>query len=218
MCPQKARLYLSPLKNYLLMTGFMYVWGSPFTLMFLYIKIWAQVSAIKECESAVIIHTSPPSLASFPSPRPIPSGHHRAPDWALCAAQQLLTSQQCVYVDATFSSRPALSPLPLGPQVIFIRVSIPSLQTGSSISFLWQQPTQHCKNLEKYLNVKNRGKKKLGRLLSQFVILNQITQHWNRNLLGNVKLAVQLMGPRNREVKVKGSQFLDSYPSSSVTL
>ena len=61
----------------------MYVWGSPFTLMFLYIKIWAQVSAIKECESAVIIHTSPPSLASFPSPRPIPSGHHRAPDWAL---------------------------------------------------------------------------------------------------------------------------------------
>ena len=32
-----------------------------------------------------LIHTSPPSLASLPSPNPIPSGCHRVLDWAPCA-------------------------------------------------------------------------------------------------------------------------------------
>ena len=35
-----------------------------------------------KCNSAIIIHTSPSSIASLPSLHPIPPGHHRAPDWA----------------------------------------------------------------------------------------------------------------------------------------
>ena len=44
------------------------------------------ISAIQQCKSAIIIHTSPPSLSCLPSP--IPPGHHRAPGWAPCATQQ----------------------------------------------------------------------------------------------------------------------------------
>ena len=46
------------------------------------------VAAIQH-KSAIIEHTSPPSLASLPSTDPIPAGYHRAPDWAPYAAQQL---------------------------------------------------------------------------------------------------------------------------------
>ena len=51
---------------------------------FFYLNFYSVVlvSTIQQCKSAVIIHTSPSSLASFPSPHPIPPGHHRAPDWA----------------------------------------------------------------------------------------------------------------------------------------
>ena len=68
----------------------------------------ALVSAIQQCESAIIIHTFPPSLPCLPPlPHPIPPGHHRAPDWAPCAIQELLTGHPpytswCIYVDATF--------------------------------------------------------------------------------------------------------------------
>ena len=40
----------------------------------------------------IIIHTSPPSLASLPSPHPTPPGHHRALNWTPRATQQLPTS------------------------------------------------------------------------------------------------------------------------------
>ena len=52
----------------------------------------------------LIIHTPPPSLASLPSPHPTPPGHHRAPDWAPRATQQLPTSYPSylhLIVDAT---------------------------------------------------------------------------------------------------------------------
>ena len=52
-------------------------------------NLWATREA---CKSAIIIHISLPFLASLPSSCPIPLGHPRAPDWAPCAAQQLLTS------------------------------------------------------------------------------------------------------------------------------
>lgn len=38
-------------------------------------------SAVQQCEWAIIIHISPPSWASLPSPCPAPLGHHREPDW-----------------------------------------------------------------------------------------------------------------------------------------
>ena len=50
------------------------------------------VSAVQQCESAVSIHISPLSRASLPSAHPVPLGHHRAPDWAACTLQRLLTS------------------------------------------------------------------------------------------------------------------------------
>ena len=57
-----------------------------------------------------------PSLQSL-SPlahNPTPLGHHRAPGWAPCAAQQLLASclfclRECIQVSATFSVDPTLS-------------------------------------------------------------------------------------------------------------
>ena len=56
------------------------------------------------------------SLASLPSPHPIPPGHHTAPDWVPCAAQQLLTSypsytDRLLCVDATFCICPTLGRL-----------------------------------------------------------------------------------------------------------
>ena len=50
------------------------------------------VSAIQQCKSAIIIHISLPSSASFFSPHLSPPGYHRVPDWAPCAMQQFLTS------------------------------------------------------------------------------------------------------------------------------
>ena len=50
------------------------------------------VSAIQQCKSAVIIHTSRPSRASLPSCHPIPPVYHRVPDWVPHATQRLLTS------------------------------------------------------------------------------------------------------------------------------
>ena len=64
------------------------------------------------CESAMIIHVSVLSWASLPFSHTTPVGYHRAPGWAPCVIQQLLTSYS--YVDATFSIHPPLS-LPFPP-------------------------------------------------------------------------------------------------------
>ena len=50
------------------------------------------VSALQQCESAIITHISPSSWTSSPSPHPTSLSHHRAPGWAPCVIQQLLTS------------------------------------------------------------------------------------------------------------------------------
>ena len=56
------------------------------------------VSAVQWSESAVCIHTSPPSWASFP-PWPLPS-RHRVPGWAPCVIQQLRTGcGLCILVE-----------------------------------------------------------------------------------------------------------------------
>ena len=49
-------------------------------------------------KSVIIIHISPSSLISFPSSHPIPLGYHRAPDWASCATQKLLTSYPSYHI------------------------------------------------------------------------------------------------------------------------
>ena len=74
-------------------------------------------------------------------PHPTPPGHHRAPDWAPFATQQLPASQpahtwQCVYVDATFSIHPTISlPHCVHKAILYIYVSMPSLKMGSPIPF-----------------------------------------------------------------------------------
>ena len=85
-----------------------------FYFLFNYLKIFYStvlVSAIQQCNSAVMIHTFTPSLASLPSPLPISPGHHRAPDWAPCVTQQLLTNIPLT----PDSSHMLMLPSPLGP-------------------------------------------------------------------------------------------------------
>ena len=68
-----------------------------------------------------------------------PPGRRGAPGWAPCAPQQLLPSclfyaWQCTYVCATFSICPTLSPPHCVYEfILYICVSVPSLQIGSSI-------------------------------------------------------------------------------------
>ena len=72
------------------------------------------VSAVQQRDSAICIHTSPPSWAS--SLHPTPLGHHRAPIWAPCVIQQLPTSclftHDSAYVNATL---PVCLTLPFPP-------------------------------------------------------------------------------------------------------
>ena len=101
--------------------------------MFLKIYSVALVSAIQQHKSTVIRHTSPPSLAS---PYPIPSGSHRAPDWAPCATQQLLPFSPAthlipntVYVLMLLSPFAPLSALPpncVHKPILYICISFPS--------------------------------------------------------------------------------------------
>ena len=49
------------------------------------------ITAIQQCNLAIIIPISPPSWASHPYPL-TPLGHHRAPGWVPCVIQQLLSS------------------------------------------------------------------------------------------------------------------------------
>ena len=99
------------------------------------------VSATEQCKSATIIHISPPYWASLPFPHPSPWGHHSGPGWAPCVRQQLLTSSpcytwHCIYADATFSIHPTLSfSHCVYKSILYICISIPSLQIGSLIPF-----------------------------------------------------------------------------------
>ena len=85
----------------------------------------------------IIIHTSPPSLASLPSPHPTPPGHHRALNWTPRATQQLPTSypSDCVnMLILLFHSSHSLPPT-LCKSIPYVCVSIPFLQSFISIIF-----------------------------------------------------------------------------------
>ena len=85
--------------------------------------------------------TSLLSLLPILSSHPIPLNYNRAPSWASCVIQKLLTSSlfhtwSCIYVNATFSICLTLSFLHCVPKfIVYICISIPSLLQGSSISF-----------------------------------------------------------------------------------
>ena len=47
------------------------------------------VSAMQQCELAIITHMSPPLWASLLSLDPTPPGHHKVHDWDPCVIQHL---------------------------------------------------------------------------------------------------------------------------------
>ena len=95
--------------------------------------------------------------------RPIPPGPDRAPSWVPCSVQQLPTNCLCytwsciygsVYVVRIcqwFSLWSPHTPLPtwcpqllsLCPQVLYVRVSLPTLQVGSSVPFFLDSAYMH---------------------------------------------------------------------------
>ena len=84
-------------------------------------------------------HIYPP--ASWFTPHPSPLGHHRALRRALCAVRQLPTSSlfytsSCIDVSATLSAHPTFpSPHCTHKSVLYVCISIPGLQIGSSVLF-----------------------------------------------------------------------------------
>ena len=99
------------------------------------------VSAVQWSESAICIHVSPPCWTSLPPPLPPDVGRHRAPSWAPCAVPQVPTSYlfyawQCIYVKPNLPIHPIL-PFPhcVHTSVLYICISIPALQIGSSVPF-----------------------------------------------------------------------------------
>ena len=98
------------------------------------------VSAVQSCTQAVVIHISSPLEPSYLPRNPTPLGHRTVPGWASCVIQQLLISYRfytLVYkCYAAFSVCPTLSfPHCVYSSVLYICISIPSLQIGSSIPF-----------------------------------------------------------------------------------
>ena len=100
---------------------------------------FALVSVVQQCESLINICISPPSRASVPSPHHTLL-HHTAPGWAPCAIQQRPTSHLLYTIEyicqhySLNSSHPLLRLL--YPQsVLYICISIPSLQMRSSVPF-----------------------------------------------------------------------------------
>ena len=113
------------------------------------------VSAVQQCNSAIIIRTSPLSWASVSSHHPTLLGHHRAPDWAPCffflfvclfffgslcfiaTSHQLAILHTLLYVcQGYLCICPTLCfPNCVHQFVLCICIFIPSLQPGSSIQF-----------------------------------------------------------------------------------
>ena len=90
------------------------------------------------------------SLLNLPPTGPPPThpthlGHHRAPSWAPCAIQQVLTSylfytRYCLYVNPNLPVHPTLpSPLLVHMSVLYVCVSAPALysQIGLSVPFFY---------------------------------------------------------------------------------
>ena len=100
------------------------------------------VSALQQHESAVyiFIYVYIPPLVSLPrTSHPTSVGHHRAPGWAPCVIQKLPTTY---FADRSVCAKfnflnPSHLLLPRWghKSVLYICVSIPSLQIGSSVLF-----------------------------------------------------------------------------------
>ena len=95
---------------------------------------FALVSVVQQCKSVINIYISPPSRASVSL-----LGHHRAPGWAPCEIQQPPTSHllyTIVYICQHYSLNwPTLSITCYIRSVLYICISIPSLQMRSSVPF-----------------------------------------------------------------------------------
>ena len=115
--------------------------GCLFVCIFNWKKITLRCYVVFRCTMQMSHnYTCIPFLLSLPPlPHPTLLGHHRAPGWAPRVMQQLLTSplfytRLCIYVNATFSIRPALSfPHCVHKSRLYIWVSIPSPQIGSPV-------------------------------------------------------------------------------------
>ena len=86
------------------------------------------VSAVQWSESAICIHLSPCSWASFQHPPHLtPPGHHRTLSWAPCAVQQLPTSYFTHdHVCPNLTTHPIAIPSPhVHMSVLYVYVSIP---------------------------------------------------------------------------------------------
>ena len=95
----------------------------------------AMVPTAEQSGSATCMSIFPPSWTSHQPPHQShPLSHRKAPSWALCATQQLLTRNlhytwYCIYINATLSLPPTLLfPRCVHKPVFYICISIPALQ------------------------------------------------------------------------------------------
>ena len=102
---------------------------------------------LQKSEPAVSIHISPyplPLVSASHPPYPTPLGCHTGSSWSPCAMQQLPTSHsfyiwQCTYVNAALSLHPSFPfPLCVLKSILYVCVSIPALQPGSSVPFFFK--------------------------------------------------------------------------------
>ena len=88
-----------------------------------------------KCKTAGIIHISPPSGASLPSPHPTLLGNHRGPGWATIASHELSTLHMIVYICQCYFLHSSCSPSPA--------VSTSPLSTSASPFFPCKQVHQY---------------------------------------------------------------------------
>ena len=100
------------------------------------------VSSIQQHKAAIIIHTHCPFLvflwSSSPPPHRIPPGHHKVPGQASVLHSNFPSAIRLTpdTADDTFSTHPALSLPHCGRRsILYICLSFPSLEIGSSKSF-----------------------------------------------------------------------------------
>ena len=153
-CPTLVNPWLSParlLSMWILQAGILEWVVMPSSRRTSQCRDWTQVSCIaggcfaisatrealflpyNNAKSAIIMHTVPSSWASLLLPHPSPLGNHRAPSWAPCFPQQLLTS----YLFYTWERVYTYMSMPLSPFIPF-SPSLP-VSTSNFFSFLHYQ-------------------------------------------------------------------------------
>ena len=105
------------------------------------------MSAAQARESAVCVRIPPPSWTSS-SLLPHPSGSSQNTE---LSTSGLIYTRSCACVSPDLPGRPTLlTPPCVHVSILYIRVSIPALQVGSSVPFLWIPHT--CVNIP-YLSI-----------------------------------------------------------------